>query len=209
MRSKRTEKYAAYHAYLGIKDADSLTDEELERIDDYGTISWARENSGLSEAEFARRDSAWWDGERFILHPRLYELDIRSFMDSELPEKLANYVRRRFKGSTGKITKVKIKEAIETLNQESPHWWHTKGRNEVFLGRFSQLFPDCVDGESRIEEKERPSAMQQPPPIQRTNVAPLVARRQKDATDKKVIEINLLYVLLGVIGLFILWKILF
>jgi hypothetical protein len=52
--------FAAFHTYLGIKNAETLTDKKLERIEDYGAISCDREKSGLSETEFEKRYSACW-----------------------------------------------------------------------------------------------------------------------------------------------------
>lgn len=201
MQSLRTKKYAAFHAYLGIKNAETLTDQELERIEDYGAISWAREKSGLSDTEFEKRDSAWWEGERFILHPVLYAGDIKRFLKDELPEQMATYVRGQFTGSSGRITKAKVIDAVASLNENNPEWWHSKQRKQVFLRRFSEMFPDCIDGRPK-ERKESPSAdapLPRLPPQQ----------KQRPQKQKRVIKINLLYVILIVIVALILWKWLF
>jgi hypothetical protein len=150
MRSKRTEKYAMYYKYIEIEGAETLTDDQLDSIDEYGQDSWIRENSNLSEQELERRRSQWWGGDRFILYPELYASDLNRFLTEELPEQLANYVRRRFKGSTEQITLGKVREVISRLNSSSPNWWHTSQRNKFFLDHFSEAYPNCVDGENRL-----------------------------------------------------------
>ena len=104
---------------------------------------------------------------------------------------MATYVRGQFTGSSGRITKAKVIETVASLNEGSPNWWHSKQRKQVFLRRFAEMFPDCVDGKQK-ERKDSPSAESQYPKKQ-----------------KKVIKINLFYVLLILIVALILWKLLF
>lgn len=192
MRRKDTEKYAKYFAYMGIKDADALTDETLDQIREHGTISWVMENCGLSETEYVKRSDAWWNGLRIILHPELFKWELKQLIEDELPEKMAGYVRRRSKNPTEKITKAKIVATIQELNAENPQWWSIDAREELFFYKFSTMYPNCVDGQTTLIGKP-----------QRTLTAP--PSPHQVSTQKRVIEINALHVIIIVLLLFFLF----
>jgi hypothetical protein len=199
MGSKKTEKYAAFFEYMGVPKAQSLTDVQLAKINEEGTNSWLlrtlRITTDRQRAEFERKNSDWWDGDRFVLHPDLYKTDIHFYLTRDLPELLATYIRGQFTGSTERITKQKIEKVVQLMLQENPNWWHAKNRKAVFLEKFKSVYPLCCDGPPK-------RAMPKVPSVQSS----LKSKSQNQQSKKKGCGLSVLVVLAATLFLVVIWR---
>lgn len=140
------------------------------------------------QAYYAKKES-WFEGDRFILHPELYKKQIRGYVTEELPELLATYVRGQFRGSTEKITIVRIKEVCAAMIEENPNWWHSPNRKKIFLERFRLAYPKCCDGEKPTKSSE-------------IKTAPPIPKGKKAKQHKSGCTVLLVLVLLGLVWAF-------
>ena len=167
MRSEETERHAALLKYLGDTNSHLFTDKDLREIEDgeLGFHDWLRAQMRLDTVEkenaFEAKLTRWYEGDRFILYPELFIKQRPSFIEHNLPEILAKYVRGQFTGSSEKITKQKISDVTAIMLKENPDWWINSERKKIFLNRFAEIHPGCCDGRKKVTTKS------QPPPLRK------------------------------------------
>ncbi|HBC86737.1 MAG TPA: hypothetical protein DCZ94_07275 [Lentisphaeria bacterium] len=147
-----TPKQKAFLDYVGIPSADKLSKSEAgEMINQIrNTILDIAEDENHLEAMKARIED--WNLKKLVLHPELYQYELKYFLDHDLPEKLHTYIRNNIKGSSEKLTKDKIKKAINILSKRDYSWWQGDNINENFRIELQLVYPKCCDG-APVEKK--------------------------------------------------------
>jgi hypothetical protein len=131
-----TRKQVAFLNYLGYADASEYTKDQAHDL-----ISQLVE---CDDTEIQRR-CAEWQTARFALYPDIYKQD-QEWMNETFHEPFRHFVRERIAGASARLTHQRIADVIDSLHDENPIWWRTRGRNEVLFDRLAKLYPQCCDG---------------------------------------------------------------
>ena len=139
-----TPRQIAFLKYMGVKDAEKRTKKEVSDI--YGDLRRHLLGDNASEErneDFDNRRNNW-QKVKFELHPDLYEHESYDYIFKILPERLHDHVRSRIKRARKKLTKEIVKRTLQALCVETPSWWKSPDRKDVFIDKLAELFPDCV-----------------------------------------------------------------
>jgi hypothetical protein len=180
-RSFSEQVYSAYFRYMGIPNMENITESQIEEIQDEGELTWYERTFNADRKmleKYSAKKAAWFEGDRFILEPLLYEKKIKFYLTGDLPKLLATYVRGQFTGSSEKITAARIKEVCTMMLEENPTWWHSSNRKHIFLERFKIAYPRCCDG-------TKPSRSSTHLPVQIRDDAGAIATKKPNQCLKK------------------------